>query len=81
MQLSLEEDTSAKLDTTGIKPVQGIVDSLLYYAQAVDNKLLVVLSAIGLQQSAATKNTMIAVDQLLDYVAPYPNEVEGILRF
>ena len=46
-QLSLEEDTSAKLDATGIKRVQGIVSSLLYYARAVDNKLLVALSAIG----------------------------------
>ena len=73
-QMSPDEDTSAKLDATGIKRVQGIVGSLLYYARAVDNKLLVALSAIGSQQAAATENTMVAVDQLLDYVATYPDD-------
>ena len=73
-QMSLDKDTSAKLDATGIKRVQGIVGSLLYYARAVDNKLLVALSAIGSQQAAATENTMVAVDQLLDYVATYPDD-------
>ena len=52
---------------------QGIVGSLLYYAQAVDNKLLVALSAIGLQQATASTNTMDAVKQLLNYVATNPN--------
>ena len=38
----------------------------------MDNKLLVALSAIGAQQSAATEQTAAAVSQLLDYVATYP---------
>ena len=72
IQLSPEEDTSAPLDAAGIRRIQGIIGSLLYYARAVDNKLLMTLSALGAQQAAATINTRTAVDQLLDYVATYP---------
>ena len=38
---------SPPLDAAGIKKVQGIVGSILYYARAVDNKLLCTVSAIG----------------------------------
>jgi hypothetical protein len=73
-QLTPEEDTSPPLDAAGVKRIQGIVGSLLYYARAVDNKLLTTLSAIGAQQAKATENTRNAVDQLLDYVATYPTD-------
>ena len=46
-QLSPEDDTTLPLDSQGTKRVQGIVDAILYYSCAVDNKLLVGLSAIG----------------------------------
>ena len=45
--------------------------------RAFNNKLLVALSAIGDQQAAATEDTAEAIEQLLDYVATYPND--GIL--
>ena len=46
--------------------------------KAVNNKLLVALSAIGAQQAAAAaEDTSAAIEQLLDYVATYPND--GIL--
>ena len=35
------------------------------------------LSAISTQQAAATEDTAAAIEQLLDYVATYPND--GIL--
>jgi len=73
-QMSPEADTSPSLDDEGIKRVQRIVGAILYYARAVDNKLLVALSAIGSQQAAATENTAAAVTQLLDYVATYPDD-------
>ena len=73
-QLTPEEDTSLVLDAAGIKCVQTIVGTLLYYARAVDNKLLVALSTIGGQQAAATKKTNKAINQLLDYCATYPND-------
>ena len=57
-----------------IKRIQGIIGSLLYYARAVNNKLLATLSTISTQQTAATASTAAAVHQLLDYVATYPND-------
>ena len=69
-----EEDTSEPLDAAGVKRVQGIVGALLYYARAVDNKMLVGLSAIGARQASATVNTMEAVNQMLDYAATYPSD-------
>ena len=43
-QLAPEDDTTPPLDSQGTKRVQGIVGALLYYARALDNKLLVGLS-------------------------------------
>ena len=47
---------------------------LLYYARAVDKKLLVALSTIGGQQAAATEKKNEAINQLLNYCATYPND-------
>ena len=66
-QLAPEDYTSPPLDRQGTKRVQGIVGALLYYARAVDNKLLVGLSAIGSQQASATQRTSEAINQILDY--------------
>ena len=68
-----EEDTSPKLNNEGIKCVQDIVGALLYYAQAVHNRLIVGLSAIGAQQVSATEQTAAAINQILDHVATYLN--------
>ena len=68
-----EEDTSPKLNNDSIKRVQAIVGALLYYDRAVHNRLLVGLSAIGTQQAAATEQTAAAIDQILYYIATYPN--------
>ena len=76
-ELAPEDDISPPLDSQGTKRVQGIVGALLYYARAVDNKLLVGLSAIGAQQASATQRTSAAIDQILDYCATYP--ADGIL--
>ena len=69
--------TSQPLNEKGINRIQGIVGALLYVGRAVDNKLLVALSAIGSQQAASTEYTAAAIEQILDYVATYPND--GIL--
>ena len=45
--------------------------------RAVNNGLIVALSAIGAQQTAATEDTAVAIEQLLYYMATYPND--GIL--
>ena len=77
VQHALEEDTSSPLDPAGIQRVQQIVGALLWIGRAVNNKLLVALSAIGSQQASATMSTNDAIHQLLDYCATYPND--GIL--
>jgi hypothetical protein len=69
-----EADNSELLDAPGKLQVQEIVSSLLYYARAVDNKLLVALSAIASRQAQATVTTKKAVHLLLDYVATHPND-------
>ena len=46
-QYSDTEDTSPALNAAGVTRVQQIVGALLYYGRAVNNKLLVALSAIG----------------------------------
>jgi hypothetical protein len=71
-QLTPEADASELLDEHRKRRIQEIVGLLLYYAQAVDNKLLVALSAIAACQSYATVATEQAVHLLLDYVATYP---------
>ena len=70
-------DSSPSLNDKGIKIVQGIMGYLLYVGRAVNNKLVVALSAIGAQQAAASEETTAAIEQLLDCVATYPDD--GIL--
>ncbi len=74
MQITPDEDTSALLLPKRILRVQKIIGLLLYYARAVDNKLLVVLNAITAHQSKATIHTEQLVHTLVDYVATYPND-------
>jgi hypothetical protein len=73
-QLIPESDSSELLDDSRKHRIQEIVGALLYYACAVDNILLVALSAIAAKQSKATVATEQAVNLLLDYVATYPND-------
>ena len=67
-------DNIPPLNDKGIKRVQGIVGALLYVGIAVNNKILVDLRAIGDQQSAATEETADAIEELLYYVATYPDD-------
>ena len=71
------EDNRPPLDDKGIERVQGIVGALLYVGRSANNKLLLALSAIGSNQEAGAMETAEAIEQLLDYVATYPDD--GIL--
>ena len=73
-QYATKVDDSPPLNAKGIRRVQGIVGSLLYIGRAVNNKLLVGLSAIRSQQANVTKATAEAIDQLLNYIATYLND-------
>jgi hypothetical protein len=54
-QASFPQDNMPKLDKKGIKQVQNIVGSILYYARAVDMTVLMALSTITIDQTKATK--------------------------
>ena len=78
-QLTPEEYNSPLLEKEGNRRIQGIVWALLYYERAVDNKLLVGLSAIDAQQAATTEHTNETMNQLPDYSATCP--ANGILYY
>ncbi len=69
-----DKDTLAPMLPERIKRVQKIIRFLLYYARAVDNKLLVALNAISTQQAKATVHTEQLVEMLLNYITTYPND-------
>jgi hypothetical protein len=73
-QLTHVNPYSPPLSTEGVKRIQGIIGALLYYARAVDNKLLASLSTLSSQQATATEATGVAMNQLLDYLATYPDD-------
>jgi hypothetical protein len=52
-QAPLPHDSTPKLDKNGIKRVQTIVGSILYYARAVDMTVLIALSSIAVEQMKA----------------------------
>ena len=68
------EDTSPPLDDAGIKCIQAIVGAILFYGREVKDKLLITLNSVGIHQAAATEATNEAVNQMLDYLATYPND-------
>jgi hypothetical protein len=72
-QLPLPIDESPRLDKAGITRIQQIVGAILYYARCVDITLLMTLSTIAHEQTKATENTNLAVEQMLDYCATHPN--------
>jgi hypothetical protein len=73
VQLTDPIDLSPLLDVIAKKRIQQIVGTLLYYARAVDNTLLVALSALASEQSVATERTNQSIQQLLDYCHTNPN--------
>ena len=69
-----DQDTSPKLDSKETTRVQVITGALLYYARAVDYKLLMTLSAITPHQAAPTENTLAEINKLLNCVVTYPED-------
>jgi hypothetical protein len=64
----------ASLSPEHIKPIQKNIRSLIYYAQAVNNKLLVALNAISAGQAKAMIHMEQLVEMLLNNIATYPND-------
>jgi hypothetical protein len=74
LHITPDSDSLEQLDASRKCCVQEIVGSLLYYAQAVDNKLLVAIGTITACQAKATVAIEQTVDLLLDYIVTYPND-------
>ncbi len=72
-QAPLPVNISPKLSLDEIKEIQRIIDSILYYAQAINITVLMALSSIAIKQSKGTTNTMQKAKQLLNYLATYPD--------
>ncbi len=68
-QAPLPPNATPELDKMGIKRVQQIVGSILYYARAVDMTVLMGLSSIVVKQTKATEKTMERCIDLLNYLA------------
>jgi hypothetical protein len=78
IQLPEPVDDSDLLPPPGVKRIQQITGTILYYGRAVDNTLLVALSDIASRQAKATNLTAQDTTRLLDYCATNPN---ATLRF
>ena len=72
-QYAVNQCDSPLLDKKGIKYVQQVVGSLLYYARALDGTMLPALNTIGSEQAKPTEHTKHKCKRLLDYAATYPN--------
>jgi hypothetical protein len=71
-------DTSALLDKTGTRRVQGVSGTFLYYGRALDYTILPALNKISNSQSKPTDVTGKACDHLMDYLATHP---DAVVRF
>jgi hypothetical protein len=68
-------DTSPRVDARNTKTIQEVLGTLLYYARAIDCTMLAAIGTIATQQASATKATMRAITELLNYCLTHPNAV------
>jgi hypothetical protein len=71
-------DISPLLDLAGIRRIQQIAGTFLYYSRGCDPTIITALNEISHQQAAPTEKTKAACDMLLDYLSTHPN---ATLRF
>jgi hypothetical protein len=73
----LPSDSSPCINAKGMKHIQQIVGSILYYARAVDMTVLMAFSLIAVKQMKATEKNgpmhLIIGIQLLDYLLGHSN--------
>jgi hypothetical protein len=66
-------DETPQLTATQCLTIQKVTGSVLYYARSVDPTILMPLNEIATEQTKATEKTQAATNQLLDYLATYPD--------
>ena len=72
-QEPIPPDKSPELEKDGVKLIQQVVGSFLYYCRATDTTIPEALSELSQQQTKATENTLQRCRQFLDYMATHPN--------
>ena len=72
IQSATVEDTTPLLTPLGIKHIQQVVGSFLYYARAIDNTIHPALNTIGSQQAKPTETTNNDANALMDYLFAHP---------
>jgi hypothetical protein len=72
-QLTALEDTSPPINAAGIKRLQEVIGTFLYYARAIDSTMLVALGCLAAAQTKGTEATARAITQLLNYAATHPD--------
>jgi hypothetical protein len=70
--------TPPPLNKEATKYIQAVAGTLLYYGRAVDNTILLALSAIATEQAQPTERTKEILTQLLDYCA---TQEEAIITY
>ena len=73
MQYALPESTLAILDKAGIKRIQSINRTFLYYVRAVDPCMLPAINEISSQHANPTEETNAKAQMLMDYAHTYPD--------
>ena len=66
-------DSTPKLAPPAIKKVQEIIGTLLYYALAIDNTMLVALGDLASAQAQPTEATWGKITWILNYAATHPS--------
>ena len=74
-QYAEDDADSPKLSPSSTKKVQEIVGTLLYYALAIDNTMLVALGDLASAQAQPTEETWDKITWILNYAATYPDAV------
>jgi hypothetical protein len=74
-QLTLPDDTTDLASEPDKKRIQRVTGTLLFYARVIDPTMLMTISTIAAQKSKATKLTIKATNQLLDYCHTHPNAI------
>jgi hypothetical protein len=67
------KDETPPLTAQQCLTIQKVTGSVLYYARAVDPTVLMPLNDIATEQTNATEKTQAVTNQLLDYLATYPD--------
>jgi hypothetical protein len=72
MQFVNDETTSPALSNKDIHKLQQLTGTLLYYAMAVDQTLIMTINVLESEQSKATEVTADKVIKLLNYCNTHP---------